>query len=234
MSTEDRIPLIGLPDLSEPERLARAEAFLDLMRRRRSVRDFSDRSIDRRIIEACVRTAGQAPSGANQQPWHFEVVGDPDLKRRIRLAAEAEEHAFYEQRAPDAWLEALAPLGTDAAKPFLEIAPWLIVVFEQRHGLTPDGERVQHYYSKESVGLATGFLIAALHNAGLATLTHTPSPMGFLNEILERPPHEKPFLLLVTGHAVEGATVPDISRKDPEQYIHFRQEQSDDEPDVRS
>ena len=224
MSTADRIPLTGLPDLSAKERLARAEAFLDLMRCRRSVRDFSNRPVDRQVIDACVQTAGQAPSGANQQPWHFEVVGDPDLKRRIREAAEAEERAFYAQRAPDAWLAALTPLGTDAEKPFLEIAPWLIVVFEQRHGLTPDGERIQHYYSKESVGLATGFLIAALHNAGLATLTHTPSPMGFLNEILERPSNEKPFLLLVTGHPADGVTVPDITRKNPEQYIHFRQE----------
>ena len=189
----------------------------------RTVRDFSDRPVPREIIAACVQAAGQAPSGANMQPWHFEVVGDPVIKKKIRLAAEEEEQRFYDGRANQEWLDALAPLGTDADKPFLETAPWLIVIFEQRYGLDPDGEKTRYYYTKESVGLASGFLIAAVHNAGLASLTHTPSPMGFLNRILERPASEKPFLLLVAGYPAEGAKVPDIARKDPGQIIHFRE-----------
>ena len=216
------LPYAGLPDRTPDEMLAAARAFRAELATRRTIRDFSDRPVAADVVRECLRAAGQAPSGANQQPWHFEVVGDPALKREIRLAAEEEERAFYAERAPEEWLEALAPLGTDAAKPFLEIAPWLIVVFEQRHGVDADGGKVRHYYTKESVGLACGFLIAALHRAGLATLTHTPSPMSFLNRILERPAHEKPFLLLVTGHPAPGATVPDISRKDPDHYIHFR------------
>ena len=159
------------------------------------------------------------------QPWHFEVVGDPAIKREIRLAAEEEERRFYDQRANEEWLEALAPLGTDAEKPFLEIAPWLIVIFEQRYGVDKNGEKTRYYYTRESVGLASGFLIAALHNAGLATLTHTPSPMNFLNRILDRPASEKPFLLLVTGYPAKGATVPDITRKDPTEYINFREQE---------
>jgi len=215
-------PYEGLPALTETEMLARAREFHDLVVLRRTLRDFSDRPVSREIIESCVMAAGQAPSGANMQPWHFEIVGDPVIKREIRLAAEEEERSFYNGRASDEWLEALAPLGTHDSKPFLETAPWLIVIFEQRYGLGPGGEKIRNYYTKESVGLAAGFLIAAVHNAGLASLTHTPSPMGFLNKILDRPGNEKPFLLLVTGHPSPGATVPDITRKLPEQYISFR------------
>jgi nitroreductase len=222
MPTPTHRPFDGLPRLTAEQMAARAADFMARMAGRRTIRDFSDRPVDRQIISDCLRTAGQAPSGANMQPWHFEVVGDPDIKREIRLAAEEEERLFYEQRATQEWLEALAPLGTDDQKPFLEVAPWLIVIFEQRHGLDAAGDKIRYYYTKESVGLAAGFLIAALHNAGLASLTHTPSPMGFLNRILDRPAHEKPFLLLVTGHPAAGATVPDIARKDPEEFIHFR------------
>lgn len=191
----------------------RAADFYAEMRRRRTVRDFSDRPVPREIIEHCLRTAGTAPNGANQQPWHFVVVGNPDIKRQIREAAEAEERAFYEERAPDEWLEALAPLGTDANKPFLETAPYLIVIFAQTYGLRADGSKVKHYYVTESVGIATGLLITAIHQAGLASLTHTPSPMGFLSDILGRPANERPFLILVTGYPAEGALVPDIQKK---------------------
>jgi iodotyrosine deiodinase len=228
MTDHPHLPLEGLPTYSPEESAVRAQAFLDLVTARRTVRDYSDRPVPSEIIEACVQAAGQAPSGANMQPWHFEVVGDPAIKREIRLAAEEEERQFYDRRANDEWLEALAPLGTDADKPFLEIAPWLIVIFEQRYGMDDHGEKVRYYYTKESVGLASGFLIAALHNVGLATLTHTPSPMNFLNRILERPALEKPFLLLVAGYPADGAKVPDITRKDPAEYIHFR-EQEDSE-----
>ena len=223
MHDSEHLPYDGLPKLPEQEMLARAENFLELVTRRRTVRDFSDRPVPREIIAACVQAAGQAPSGANMQPWHFEVVGDPAIKKQIRLAAEEEEQRFYDGRASEEWLDALAPLGTDAEKPFLEVAPWLIVIFEQRYGLDADGAKIRYYYTKESVGLASGFLIAALHNAGLASLTHTPSPMGFLNKILERPGSEKPFLLLVAGYPAAGAMVPDITRKDPGQIIHFRE-----------
>ncbi|MFT5316528.1 MAG: iodotyrosine deiodinase [Candidatus Krumholzibacteriia bacterium] len=222
MSSGKHLPFSGLPEMSAEESLAAAKEFHDLVASRRTVREYSDLPVSEEVIRECVIAAGQAPSGANMQPWHFEIVGDPAIKKQIRMAAEAEEREFYEGRASDEWLEALAPLGTDADKPFLETAPWLIVIFEQRHGLTADGQKVRYYYTKESVGLAAGFLIAALHKAGLATLTHTPSPMGFLNKILERPSREKPFLLLVAGHPAADATVPDISRKDPSAYLHFR------------
>lgn len=198
---------------STGEMTERAGAFADLMTRRRTVRDFSPEPVPRSVIEDCLLTAASAPSGANQQPWHFVAIGDPETKARIRQAAEAEERAFYEGRAGDEWLSALAPLGTDAHKPFLETAPWLIVIFAERHGIDAAGERVKHYYVPESVGIATGLLIAALHNAGLATLTHTPSPMGFLSEICGRPAHEKPVILLVAGRPAEGASVPAITRK---------------------
>jgi nitroreductase len=191
----------------------RAAEFSADLQRRRTIREFDDRPVPRSLIEDCIRAAGSAPSGANMQPWHFAAVSDPAVKSRIRAAAEEEERHFYEHRASDGWLEALAPLGTDANKPFLEVAPWLIAVFEARYGLTPDGQRMKHYYPTESVGIAAGMLIAALHTAGLATLTHTPSPMKFLNEILERPKNERPFLLLVTGYPAAGVEVPDIRRK---------------------
>lgn len=191
----------------------RAAFFYAEMKTRRTVRDFSDRPVAREVIEDCLRAAGTAPSGANMQPWHFAVVSDPAVKREIRMAAEVEEQLFYEHRAPAEWLAALAALGTDAKKPFLEKAPWLIAIFAQPFRLQEDGTRMKHYYATESVGIATGMLITALHHAGLATLTHTPSPMGFLNSILGRPMYEKPFLLLVVGFPAEGAQVPDIARK---------------------
>ena len=183
------------------------------MQRRRTVREFSDRPIPRQIIEECIAAAGTAPNGANLQPWHFVAVSDAAVKNEIRVAAEEEEREFYQHRAPAAWLEALAPLGTDSDKPFLEIAPWLIAVFAQPVRILPDGTKTPNYYAIESVGIATGFLVAAVHSCGLASLTHTPSPMGFLNRILGRPSHEKPFLLLVVGHPAEDAMIPDITRK---------------------
>ena len=205
-----------------PEEMAqRAADFYAEMRRRRTVRDFADRPVPRAVIDTCLRTAGTAPNGANLQPWHFVVIGDAAVKRQIREAAEAEEREFYSSRAPQEWLDALAPLGTDAAKPFLETAPYLIAIFAQSYGLLPDGRKVKHYYVAESVGIATGFLIAALHHAGLATLTHTPSPMGFLNEILQRPPHERPYLLLVVGYPADDAQVPAITKKPLDEIATF-------------
>jgi nitroreductase len=218
----DLEPLSGYRSYPEDEMRRRAREFYEELRRRRTVRHFSPNPVPRAVIEDCLRTAGSAPSGANRQPWHFVVVEDVDVKRRIRQAAEAEEAAFYGGRAPDAWLEALAPLGTDAEKPFLETAPVLIAVFAERYGVNAQGERQDNYYVSESVGLATGFLIAALHHAGLATLTHTPSPMGFLSEILERPTNERPFLLLVVGYPAEGAEVPRISKKSLDSIATFR------------
>lgn len=199
--------------LDPEEQARRARDFHELMKRRRTVRDFSPEPVPREIIELAVKTAGTAPSGANQQPWRFVIVGDPEIKRKIRLAAEEEERENYSGRFPDDWLQVLAPLGTDWRKEFLEIAPWLIVVFKIDYGISPDGGKIKHYYVNESVGIASGMLLAALHNAGLATLTHTPNPMGFLTEILERPKNEKPFLLIPTGYPADGAEVPDISRK---------------------
>ena len=192
----------------------RSRIFLEHFSNRRTIRDFSDKPIEREVIENCIKTAGTAPSGANIQPWHFVLISDPTIKKQIRVAAEKEEKEFYKTRAPKEWLEALAPLGTDNIKPYLETAPYLIAIFMQRFGKLPDGRRVKHYYGLESVGIATGMLITAIHNAGLASLTHTPSPMGFLNEILDRPKNERPFLLLVVGHPAEDARVPDIKRKD--------------------
>ena len=192
---------------------ARATDFADDLQRRRTIRDFSDTPVPKTVIEDCLRAAASAPSGANRQPWHFVVVSDPDTKQRIRIAAEEEERAFYSGRASDAWLEDLAALGTDADKPFLETAPFLIVIFAGRFEQRADGSRHKNYYVSESVGIATGMLISALHRAGLGTLTHTPSPMGFLREVLDRPRSERPFLILVTGYPAETATVPDIHRK---------------------
>jgi len=191
---------------------ARAEAFRQVMSRRRTVRDFSDRPVPRDLIETCLLTAASAPSGANLQPWHFAVVGSPAIKTRIREAAEDEEKAFYAGKAGEAWLEALAPLGTDPDKPFLEIAPWLIVIFAQRRAGALPGEDRKAYYFNESVGIATGLLLASLQQAGLATLTHTPAPMGFLNEICGRPATEKPYLIVVTGYPAEGAKTPRFAR----------------------
>ncbi len=211
--------------LSSEEQAARAKAFLEAMRTRRTVRDFSAEPVPFSLIESAIRTAALAPSGANRQPWHFVVVANAEIKRRIREAAEEEERAFYEHRAPDEWLEALAPLGTDWHKPFLEIAPYLIVVFRADYGLAKNetGEEVKekNYYVMESVGIACGFLLAALHLAGLATLTHTPSPMGFLSQILNRPRNEKPYLLIPVGYPAEGAKVPNITRKELEKVMEL-------------
>ena len=208
----DRLPL-DFARWPLAEMRARARAFRDEVHRRRSVRDFSAEPVPRDLIEACIAAAGSAPSGANQQPWRFVAVSSPAIKRAIREAAEKEEREFYERRAPDEWLAALAPLGTDAAKPFLETAPWLIAVFYEAYGVGPGGERQKRYYPIDSAGIATGILVTALHHAGLATLTHTPSPMAFLNAILGRPENERPFVLLVTGYPAAGATVPAIARK---------------------
>ena len=197
---------------SEAEMLAAAKAFRDSMTRRRTVRDYSTEPVPRAIIEHALMTAGTAPSGANQQPWSFAAISSPDIKRRIREAAEEEEKQFYAGRAGEEWLDALAHLGTDWEKPFLTEAPWLIAIFAQRWG-EAEGKRVKHYYVPESVGIATGFLIAALHQAGLATLTHTPSPMGFLNEICGRPESEKAVILLVVGYPKAGCQVPRITKK---------------------
>lgn len=213
------IPLQNYRRYPEKEMLERARSFHEEIRQRRTVRDFSDKPVPRGVIEECLAAAATAPSGANMQPWHFVVIRNPAIKRRIREAAEQEEQEFYEHRASPEWLEALRPLGTDASKGFLETAPCLIAIFSQKFGLLPDGRKVKHYYPGESVGLATGFLLAALHHVGLATLTHTPSPMGFLNEILERPRNEKPFLLLVVGYPDAAARVPDIHRKDLEDVV---------------
>ncbi len=198
--------------LTDAERIARARDFADELALRRTVRDYAPTPVPRAVIEQCLRAAGTAPSGANQQPWRFVAVADAAIKRRIREAAEAEEREFYERRAPEEWLQALAALGTDADKPFLEVAPWLIAVFYERFGLDAQGVKHKRYYPHESVGIATGMLVAALHHAGLATLTHTPSPMGFLNGILGRPRNEMPYLLLVVGHPAPGCRVPDIER----------------------
>ena len=215
--------LLDFEHLDAAETARRASAFRALMARRRTVRDFSDRPVPRAVIEDCVMTAATAPSGANQQPWTFVCISDPQTKRRIREAAEEEERGFYAGRASEEWLEALAPLGTDENKPFLETAPWLIAIFAQRYGTAQDGRRIKHYYVPESVGIASGFLIAALHGAGLATLTHTPSPMGFLNEICGRPESEKAVILLVAGYPAERATVPDIARKPAGQVLVWRE-----------
>lgn len=209
MSAYRTVPLPPRQPVSDDEMLARADAFLERMRQRHTVRDFSDRAVPREVIERCIAAAGTAPSGANQQPWRFVAVRRGPFRAELRAAAEAEERAFYAGKAGQEWLRALAPLGTDSDKPFLEIAPWLIAIFGQRHGVTGSGERVKNYYVPESIGIATGFLVAALHDAGLATLTHTPSPMGFLNEKLERPEEEKPYILLVVGHPAEDARIPE-------------------------
>jgi iodotyrosine deiodinase len=215
---------IALPPpepLSDAQRLERAATFAAHMATRRTVRDFSDRPVARALIAECLRAAASAPSGANQQPWRFVAVANPAIKQRIRIAAEAEEREFYNHRAPDQWLDALAPLGTDANKPFLETAPWLIAIFYERFGVDAMGVKHKRYYPHESVGIATGLLIAALHTAGLAMLTHTPSPMAFLNQILERPKNEMPYLLLVVGHPAPACRVPDIQRLPIEAVARF-------------
>lgn len=221
MSKKNFIPHEAYEKYPVDEMKERARSFYKDMKRRRTVREFSDRDVPREIIEDCIKAAGTAPSGANMQPWHFSVVSDPEVKKTIREAAEEEEKKFYEERATEEWLEALAPLGTDPDKPFLEEAPYLIAIFSQSYGINKKGEKEKHYYVKESVGIATGMLITAIHNAGLASLTHTPSPMGFLNEILDRPDNERPFLLLVVGYPKEDVKVPDISKKPLDEIATF-------------
>ena len=206
---------IDLPDrmtLSDPEMRAQASAFYARMQQRHSVRDFTDRPIDRTVIEDCVRTAGTAPSGANHQPWHFVAISNPAFKHEIRLAAEEEERWFYEGGAGDEWLKALEPIGTNDDKPHLDIAPWLIIVFAQRWGHFDDGTRFKNYYVPESVGIATGFLLTALHHAGLTMLTHTPNPMKFLNKMLGRPDSEKPVMIIAVGHPAADAKVPKVAK----------------------
>ncbi len=221
MRNPPTIPLSPMPPMADGERLAAARAFADELARRRTVRDYASTPVSRAVIEQCLRAAGTAPSGANQQPWRFVAVQDPAIKRLIREAAETEEREFYGHRAPEEWLSALAHLGTDADKPFLETAPWLIGIFYERFGIDAEGKKLKRYYPHESVGIATGLLIAALHRAGLATLTHTPSPMGFLNEILGRPKNEMAYLLLVVGHPAVDCRVPDIQRLALGEYASF-------------
>ena len=206
---------LDLPDraeMTDEEMLVAVKAFYDTMKRRHSVRDYSNRDVPRGVIEECIRTAGSAPSGANHQPWHFAAVSNPAVKHQIRLAAEEEERKFYGGGASDEWLKALEPIGTGVEKPHLEIAPWLIVIFAQRWGTYDDGTRFKNYYVQESVGIATGFLLAALHHAGLTTLTHTPNPMKFLNEILDRPESEKPVMIVAAGHPSPDAKVPKAAK----------------------
>lgn len=219
MSHGPMVPLSQYREYPLEQMRERVNDLADDLSRRRTVRDFSDREVPQDIIDAAVRAAGSAPSGANTQPWHFVVVRNQETKAEIRKAAEAEEHEFYTRRAPEQWLKALAPLGTDEHKPFLERAPALIAVFYERFGIDAQGEKYKTYYSIESAGLACGMLIAALHRAGLATLTHTPSPMKFLRDILGRPRNEAPFLLLVVGYPEADAQVPDIQRKSLDQIM---------------
>ena len=207
------VPLAGYVARDGAAMKRRAANFYHLVSRRRTVRAFSARPVPREVIEKCLMSAGSAPSGANLQPWHFVVVSAPKTKRRIRVAAEKEEHEFYYRRAPKAWLKALEPLGTDAIKPYLETAPYLIVVFQRNFDVDAAGERIKQYYAAESVGIATGILLTALHHAGLATLTHTPNPMGFLRTLLGRPGNERAVMIVVAGYPAKHAKVPDIERK---------------------
>ena len=222
MSKYPFVPLTTYREYPQDEMIARSKEFYSELRRRRTIREFSDRAVPREVIEQCLLAAGTAPNGANRQPWHFVVVEDTGVKTQIREAAEREEKIFYNERAPKDWLEALAPLGTDEHKPYLVKAPYLIAIFAQNYELSTNGDQIKNYYVTESVGIATGMLITALHSSGLATLTHTPSPMGFLNEVLGRPNNERPFLLLVVGYPDEGVQVPDINKKPLEEIATFR------------
>jgi len=221
MSEQNFIPLSNYTQYSESEMLKKSKGFYENIRNRRTVRDFSDKPVPKEIIENCIKSAGTAPSGANLQPWHFVVVSNPEIKKKIRVAAEKEEKKFYTNRAPKEWLEALQPLGTDEQKPFLETAPYLIAIFYKSYNLLPDEKQIKQYYAMESTGIATGMLITAIHNTGLASLTHTPSPMNFLNEILDRPKNERPFLLLVVGYPANDAKVPDIKKKSLQEIVSF-------------
>ncbi len=221
MNSSNFVPHSEYREYPVEEMKQRAEDFYNDLSRRRTVRDFSDRPVPKEIIEKCILAAGTAPNGANKQPWHFAVVESADIKKKMREAAENEEHEFYHRRAPQDWLDDLEKFETDEHKPFLEKAPYLIGIFAESYALDEEGNREKNYYVKESVGIATGMLITALHNAGLATLTHTPSPMGFMNEVMNRPDNEKAFLLLVVGYPVEGIKVPDIKKKPLEEIASF-------------
>jgi len=221
MEKQNFIPLKDFKEYPESEMIIKSKTFYEQVKTRRTVRDFSDKPVSRQVIENCIKAAGTAPNGANLQPWHFVIISNPEIKKKIRIAAEEEEKEFYTKRAPKEWLEVLEPLGTDEQKPFLETAPYLIAIFSKSYDLLPDGRQVKQYYSLESTGIATGILITAIHNAGLVSLTHTPSPMNFLNEILNRPKNERPFLLLVVGYPVEDAKVPDIKKKDLKEIASF-------------
>jgi nitroreductase len=221
MAKQNFIPLNNYKEYAIDEMLKRSQAFYNQIKTRRTVRDFSNRIVQIEIIENCIKAAGTSPSGANLQPWHFVVISNPEIKKKIRTAAEEEEEEFYSKRAPKEWLEVLEPLGTDKNKPFLETAPFLIAIFYKSYEVFPDGRQVKQYYAIESAGIATGILISAIHNAGLVSLTHTPSPMNFLNEILERPKNERPFLLLVVGYPEKDAKVPGIKKKSLQEIASF-------------
>ena len=223
MDKQNFILLKDYREFSESEMTSRSKAFYEQMKTRRTIRDFSDKPVSKEVIENCLKAAGTAPSGANLQPWHFVVVSKPEIKKKIRIAAEEEEKEFYTNRAPKEWLDALAPLGTDESKPFLETAPYLIAIFYKSYDILSDGKQNKQYYAIESTGIATGLLITAIHNAGLVSLTHTPSPMKFLNDILDRPKNERPFLLLVVGYPSNDAKVPDIKKKSLQEIASFIQ-----------
>ncbi|MFT5744453.1 MAG: iodotyrosine deiodinase [Paracoccaceae bacterium] len=210
--TYQALPLPDRRDVSDAEMARDADRFYDLMKTRHTIREYSPRPVPAEVISTCIRAAGTAPSGANQQPWHFVAISDPAMKSRVRAAAEEEEIKFYDGGGGDAWLKALEPIGTGADKPHLDIAPWLIIIFAQRWG-ERDGERIKHYYVPESVGIATGMLITALHTVGLSCLTHTPNPMKFLNDLCDRPDNEKPIMILAVGHPNDEATVPAVAKK---------------------
>lgn len=208
-------------DYSDKKILKKSVAFNQNLQNRRTVRDFSSKPVDIKVIQQCILSAASAPSGAHLQPWHFVAINNQEIKSKIRVAAEIEEKEFYQHRASEEWLKALEPLGTDTNKPFLETAPWLIAVFAERYGVGSNGKRIKHYYTPESVGISCGMLITALHNCGLATLTHTPSPMGFLKKILKRPENERPYLIVVCGHPTKEAKVPNLKRKSLEHIATF-------------
>lgn len=221
MNEQKFIPLVDYKEYPPKEMVERSKEFYEHIKRRRTIRHFSDKPVSKEVIENCLRAAGTAPSGANLQPWHFVVVTDEKIKKEIRLGAEKEEKEFYSKRAPKEWLDALKPLGTNEIKPFLEEAPYLIAIFSKSYDVLPNGEKIKQYYPLESVGIACGILITAIHNAGLVSLTHTPSPMDFLNEILDRPKNERPFLLLVIGYPAKDAKVPDIKKKNLKEIVSF-------------
>jgi nitroreductase len=216
----DPLPL-DFTEYPPDEMRERARAFRDQMSQRRSVREFSDRPVPQELIEEAIRTAGSAPSGANRQPWQFVAVDDPGLKSEIREAAEEEEKEFYENRVTEEWEETLAPLGTDWRKPYLETVPWIVVCFAEQYAVDADGEKTKNYYVQESVGIACGLFIAAIHHMGLATLTHTPAPMNFLQDLLDRPSNERPYILFPVGYPAEDATVPDIERKSLDEIVQW-------------